>query len=168
MLTGRPGCGKTTIVQRVLKDYAGGAGGFYTREIRKSGVRVGFEVVCLDGRHGILAHVDKPSGMRVSKYGVDLTFLEGVGLPSVRQAIKDKLLVVIDEIGPMENFSKLFRTVVVETFESDVPVLATIVQRPTIFGDAIKRRQDIDLIEVTPDNRNQIPGQIIDMLQGEN
>lgn len=167
LLTGRPGCGKTTIVQRVLKEYGGGAGGFYTREIRSSGVRTGFEVVCLDGKCGNLAHVDIPSELRVSKYGVDLTFLESIALPSVRKAIEGKVLVVIDEIGPMEIRSRLFREVVRETFDSNVPVLATIVQRSTTFGDAIKQRQDVRLIEVTQNNRDGLVSWIINMLQNE-
>jgi nucleoside-triphosphatase THEP1 len=50
LLTGRPGCGKTTLIQRVVKDLALPAGGFYTEEIRQRGVRVGFKVVTLDAK----------------------------------------------------------------------------------------------------------------------
>jgi len=35
LLTGRPGCGKTTLIKRVVNDLARPAGGFYTEEIAK-------------------------------------------------------------------------------------------------------------------------------------
>ena len=48
LLTGRPGCGKTTLIQRVLMMYEGPADGFYEREIREGGVRLGFETATQD------------------------------------------------------------------------------------------------------------------------
>ncbi|PYK36728.1 MAG: hypothetical protein DME60_13840, partial [Verrucomicrobia bacterium] len=35
LLTGRPGCGKTTLIKRVVSNLARRAGGFYTEEIRQ-------------------------------------------------------------------------------------------------------------------------------------
>ena len=35
LLTGRPGCGKTTLIKRVVEELALPAGGFYTEEIRQ-------------------------------------------------------------------------------------------------------------------------------------
>jgi predicted ATPase len=37
LLTGRPGCGKTILIKRVVKEFALPAGGFYTEEIRERG-----------------------------------------------------------------------------------------------------------------------------------
>ena len=52
LLTGRPGCGKTTLVRRVVKKLAQSAGGFYMEEIRKHRERVGFKIVTLDAEKG--------------------------------------------------------------------------------------------------------------------
>src|SRR6266480_93311 len=49
LLTGRPGCGKTTLIKRVVNELAQPAGGFYTEEIRERGERVGFKIITLDG-----------------------------------------------------------------------------------------------------------------------
>lgn len=53
LLTGPPRCGKTTVVQHVVKQLADmRLAGFYTRELRRRGQRVGFEVVArAGGRH---------------------------------------------------------------------------------------------------------------------
>ena len=59
LLTGRPGCGKTTVVRRVVERLSGQClAGFYTQEVRESGRRVGFEAVGLAGSRMMLAHVD--------------------------------------------------------------------------------------------------------------
>ncbi len=56
LLTGRPGCGKTTLIKRVVNNLALPAGGFYTEEIRERGERVGFKIITLDDETAVLAH----------------------------------------------------------------------------------------------------------------
>ena len=165
LLTGLPGSGKTTLIRRVVADLNTLAGGFYTQEIRGAGVRKGFEIVTLDGRRGILAHVDVRGRHRVGKYGVDLAALEVVGVAAIHAAIAAGSLVVIDEIGPMEILSEPFRRAVLAALESASPVLGTIVRRSTPFTDAIKARPGVTIIEVRPDNRTTLLPQIVELLQ---
>jgi hypothetical protein len=58
--------------------------------------------------------------------------------------------VVIDEIGPMEIRSPIFREAVNDALESKLPVLATIFARRLTFTEAIKSRPDVTLIEGSP------------------
>jgi nucleoside-triphosphatase len=164
ILTGRPGCGKTTVIHRTLALIDRPVGGFYTREIRQAGQRLGFEIVSLDEQSAILAHVDLPGSQRVGKYGLDLSALESLGVAAVQQAIDQDQLVVIDEIGPMEMRSQRFREVVLAALDSRSTVLGTIVQRSTFFGDQVKRRPDVTLIDVLPSNRDALPAQLKAML----
>ena len=157
LLTGRPGCGKTTLVKRVVNELAVPAGGFYTEEIRERG---GFKLVTLDGKEAVLAHVDFKTPQRVGKYGLDLSALEIIGVEAVRAAVRARKLVVIDEIGPMEIRSASFRDVVHEALDSGAPILGTITARPFPFTDAIKKRRDLALIEVRPDNREQLVSEL--------
>ena len=57
LLTGRPGCGKTTLIKRVVNNLPRRAGGFYTEEIRDGGMRAGFKIVTLDGEEIVFAHM---------------------------------------------------------------------------------------------------------------
>ena len=158
LLTGRPGCGKTTLIKRVVNKLARPAGGFYTEEIRERGARVGFKIVTLDGKEALLAHVDLKTTERIGKYGLDLFALETVGIEALRTAVRERQLVVIDEIGPMEIRSRIFREVVNEALDSPDAsgILATISARSFPFTDAIKKRPDVTLIEVRPRNRDQL------------
>lgn len=160
LLTGRPGCGKTTLIKRVVNELARPSGGFYTEEIREAGTRVGFKLVTLDGEETVLAHVDFKTRERVGKYGLNLSTLEAVGLKAIREAARTQQLVVIDEIGPMEIRSPIFREAVSEALDSGAPILATIVARPLPFTDAIKKRADVTVIEVRPDNREQLVSEL--------
>jgi nucleoside-triphosphatase len=163
LLTGRPGCGKTTLIKRVVDKLALPAGGFYTQEIRKGGERVGFKIITLDGKQAVLAHVDFPAAapQRVGKYGLDLSALNS-GIEAIRAAMHARQLVVIDEIGPMELRSRAFRDVVNEAFNSPEAsaIVATITARSFPFSDAIKKRPDVTLIEIRSDNREQLVSEL--------
>jgi nucleoside-triphosphatase len=164
LLTGVPGSGKTTLVERVLDQYAGPAGGFYTQEIREGGKRNGFEILTLEGERGILAHVDIRSQVHVSKYGVDVPTLDHIAVGAIHKTIENGDLLVIDEIGPMEITSSRFRAALLSALDSDCNLLATIVKRSTGFTDQVKSRSDVTIFEVHPGNRDQLVGVILGML----
>jgi nucleoside-triphosphatase len=162
LLTGRPGCGKTTLVRRIVNELAQPAGGFYTQEIRQHRERVGFKIVTLDGKEGVLAHVRFKTQQRVGKYGLDLSPLETIGIEALCKAVGARDLTVIDEIGPMEIRSAIFCDVVNKALQSDAPLLGTITARRFSFTDAIKKRRDVTLIEVRADNREQLISELSD------
>ena len=165
LLTGHPGCGKTTLIKRVVSNLPQRAGGFYTEEIRERGTRAGFKIVTLDGDEVVFAHVRLKTPEYLGKYRLDLSALEATGVKAVREAVKRQRLVVIDEIGPMEIRSTIFRDAVNEALDSEVPVLATIFARSMLFTDAVKSRPDVTLIDVRPDNRERLVSELSDRIQ---
>jgi nucleoside-triphosphatase len=162
LLTSRPGSGKTTLIKRVVNNLPQRAGGFYTEEIRDGGIRAGFKIVTLSGEEVVFAHVDLKTPERLGKYGLDLSALERIGVGAVRQALQARRLVIIDEIGPMEIRSVVFREAVNEALDSELPVLATIFARSLPFTEAIKSRPDVTLIEVRPNNRERLVSELSD------
>lgn len=166
LITGRPGVGKTTLVERVVKRLNVPVGGFYTREIRDParGGRVGFHLSTWEGKSGTMSHVDFDSPYRVGKYGVDIQVVEDIGVPAIRQAVAAGKLVVIDELGRMELFSEPFRRAVLDALGSDVPLLGAIQERPHPFLDEIRKRPDVDIIRITLENRDELVGEIVSRL----
>ncbi|MCR4394058.1 MAG: NTPase [Dehalococcoidales bacterium] len=160
LLTGKPGTGKTSLIRQVVNDLKDKADGFYTEEIRIGGIRQGFRLVTLSGESAILAHVDIKSPFKVSKYGVDISALEDVGIPALQRALTKGKVVVIDEIGKMEIFSDKFRQIVQEILESQQKVLGTIMLKPDPWADIIKQKPQVKLLFVTRNNHDEILGEI--------
>lgn len=163
-MTGPPGCGKTTLVQRVVEKLTKPAGGFYTQEVRAGRTRTGFELVTLDGRRWLLAGIEIRGRERVGKYGVDLGALETIGVDAVRMAIHSGALVVIDEVGPMEMRSQLFREVVIEALECPNPALVTLAQREHPFLERVRATPGGMIISVTAHNRDGLVEEIMSLL----
>ncbi len=165
LVTGTPGCGKTTQVRRVAQGLPGvQKAGFLTTEIRVGGERAGFALVTCDGRKGTLSHVQFPGPPRVGRYGVDLPGFEAFlnGIPFTAPGTR---LVLIDEIGKMECFSPLFRRTVVACLDGPVPVVATIALRGDRFIEGIKQRPDGELVVVTRENRERLAGELGQMVR---
>jgi len=156
LLTGSPGTGKTTAIRQAIARTNTRAGGFYTEEIRSGGIRKGFRVVTLDGQEGILASVGITGLHRVSKYGVDTTILDEIGVNAIHRAIKEKDLIVIDEIGKMELFSLHFQETVLQAINSGKKVLGTIMLNPNPFADKIKHLSSVRVININRYNYEQV------------
>ena len=164
LLTGKPGIGKTTLIKKVIDHLKEKVGGFYTEEIREGGQRKGFKIRTLDGEEGILAHKGIKSAYRVGSYGVNLRDLDNLAWSSVKRAVEGKEVVVIDEIGKMELYSKKFREAVIEALGIPKPVVATIGAQHHKFLDRIKARDDVELITITLDNRDKLAEEIKEKL----
>ena len=117
---------------------------------------MGFKIVTVEGEEAVLAHVDFNTTQRVGKYRLDLRVLESIGSEAICTAVRARRLVVIDEIGPMEIRSPVFCDVVNDALDSGEPILGTITARSFPFTNATKKRHDVTLIEVRPNNREQL------------
>ncbi len=163
LLTGRPGCGKTTVVRRAVERIGvGRCAGFYTEEVRERGRRVGFDVVTLDGRRGPLARVGVP-GPRVGRYGVDLASFERLAVSALEAGLQNPaLLLVIDEIGKMELFSTRFVELLEPVFDPQAPnaVLGTVLRGRHRYVDSLRRRPGVRVVAVTVENRDRLPRQL--------
>jgi len=157
LITGPPGIGKTTVLERVVACLPPAAAtGFLTRELRARGVRQGFIIETLDGRSALLASVRFDAGPRVGRYRVRIAALDAVAVPALA-ARPDARLVVVDEIGKMESLSPRFAAAVRAALDSPVPVLGTIARSGGALIAEVRRRPDVTLVEVTLENRDGLP-----------
>lgn len=167
LLTGRPGCGKTTVLQKAIAGRER-IGGFYTSEVRDGGKRTGFSINALDGRRGTLASRYIESRVTVGPYGVNVEDLDRVGTSSIESAIEDPLVdvILIDEIAAMEISSRRFQDAVLAALGSKKNVLGTIQSRKHPFLDDIRNRDDVEVMEVNRSNREKLVDVVGDWIEG--
>lgn len=164
LLTGLPGCGKTTAIRRTIALIHRPALGFFTEEVRGVGTgragRIGFDVVTLDGARGALARAGA-SGPRVGRYAVDVATFERVGVSALEHGLDDReTLIVIDELGKMEFCSRRFVTLLERLFAAPNPILGAIMARPHPVADRLRNAAGVTVVEVTAANRDELPAQL--------
>ncbi len=165
-VTGRPGIGKTTLALKVsdtLKKHGVKVDGMYTVEVREGGVRMGFKVVRISGGEGTLAWKGLGGGPRVGRYTVNLRDLEEVGVRGILEGVEKADFIVVDEVGPMELYSRRFREAVERLLDSSKPALITVHYRsrdPLVLE--VKRRAGGNLIILDEGNRDRVPGMIVE------
>lgn len=129
LLTGSPGVGKSTVIQRLVAQLGPVGGGFYTSELRQNGQRAGFEIVTLAGQREYLATtgpaVTFARAAPFGRYRVNLAALDTLAVPVLRQAAAEGRVVVVDEIGPMELLSPQFGEVIWELLASPAAIIGT-------------------------------------------
>lgn len=166
LITGLPGCGKTTLIKEIINSIEGEKTGFYTEEIREKGLRIGFKIINLSGKEGILAHKDFLTPYKVSKYYVSVENLENIAIPEIEKGLSSKnSLIFIDEIGKMELFSEKFKKIVISAFESPNRVIATIMFKPNPFCDLLKKRKDTEIFILEKTNYREIKEEILSNLK---
>ena len=166
-LTGTPGIGKTTVIRAVLQQLEEvECAGFYTEEKRHRGQRIGFKIVTLDEQEGTLASVGRKEPA-VGRYSIHVEEFEKLALPQLDPETTPAELYVIDEIGKMELFSQRFRTALIDLLARPSNLLATIAKKGKGFIEQIKGRNDIELIEVTRENRDHLAEEVVRKIKAE-
>ncbi|KAK0088616.1 hypothetical protein PV325_011309 [Microctonus aethiopoides] len=194
LLTGPPGIGKTTVCKKIMQlidnsNYT--CGGFYTEEIRSENrKRIGFDVIPINNINGrvSLARIGsalegkKPSKICVGNYQVFVDEFELVALPCLESQtariddsffIKD--VMIIDEIGKMELFSKRFHDCVDKLFwnyfeNKPLFIIATIPennripQRYTKLYEKFYQDGNCKIVDVNVQNRDKLPEILLNII----
>ena len=158
-LTGPPSSGKTTVIKKVTARLEIPARGFYTEEVRVALQRVGFLMKTLDGKSGYLAHQDIQSDFHIRRYGVSIENIETIAVPAITPL--KQCVIIIDEIGKMECFSENFKKAAEDALDSPNIVVGTITFGGDDFILEIKNRKDIEIFQVTPENRDSLPALLL-------
>ena len=161
-LTGAPSSGKTTVIKKVISKLNLPAAGFYTEEERIEGKRAGFLMKTLDGKSGYLAHQDIKSSFHIRRYGVSIENIEAIAVPSITPV--NRMIIILDEIGKMECFSENFKRAAIYSLNSPNTVIGTITLGGDDFILRVKNRDDLEIIEVTEDNRDTLPALLLEKI----
>lgn len=187
ILTGLPRSGKSTLLLNLLERVSGRKTALVTKEILEEYNRVGFAICTpfsfdsINSISSIIAHVDFPKTYHVSKYGVnvdEIDFWARKYLEYLDKICRDYSgefttnINFLDEVGQMQLFSEEFKKLTQKIlYNQQTSILTLSSVYSDDFTDIIRKRRDIILLEVTPENRNKllsfVPG-LVEKIQKAN
>jgi nucleoside-triphosphatase THEP1 len=169
LLTGERGVGKTHLCQRVVQEVrerGHSCAGVLSPPVLVGGDKVGISLVdAATGAKRALATADRsPGKVRWGKYRFVPSTLEW-GARALAKATPCDLLVV-DELGPLELELGQGLVDALDVLSDGDYSLALVVVRPELVEvlDHRLERLQTRVMEVTLSNRDQLPGQIVSML----
>jgi nucleoside-triphosphatase len=154
-LTGEIQVGKSTSIRRFLENTGVAADGFISRIVPALGrrelyiARFDTELGETDRRlAAVMAQPRKRVFLDVfDSHGADIVVSSG-----------KRQLIILDELGNLEEDAPLFKDAVRRKLDGDIPALGVVKKADGAFLDSIRSRSDVELITVTTENRNGIPG----------
>lgn len=171
LLSGMPGIGKSTILEKVLdqlKKQKQQVMGCIVKETQSNKVRSGFKIHCFPShRETLLASCEqKLSSQYVSKFAVNIHALDDELIPFMHEMSHSKTcdVLIFDEIGRMQNLAPQFMTAVDLIMQTRHSLVATIVYDDEIWARKYKEDLQNFFIVVTKNNRDFIPTLINSML----
>lgn len=166
-LTGEVGVGKSTVISKVLSQLPQViCGGFRTASempiiggnLLEVYIEKAWEETPHDAEHMVGTRLGHG---RFTSY--PQTF-DTVGTSILFATPTNATLILMDELGIMEENAKLFRQAVMDLLDGQLPVLGVIKPKHTEFLDAILMHERSEIIEVTHENRNELPVRILELL----
>jgi nucleoside-triphosphatase len=94
--------------------------------------------------------------VQVSIYGVDVQELERVGVAALQQGLERGYVLVVDEIGKMQLYSRLFRQTILSAVRSGHPLLGTVMCGRNPYADKIKSHGNVELLTLAEENRREL------------
>jgi len=163
-LTGAKQVGKSTLLRRLI-DFKGlDCTGFETRAFFIGEERRGFTL------HG---RVDMPPYENDCICCVRMEQRKSVAVPEVfdqngaeilsRSVASPSPYILMDELGRLESQAERFCTAVLAALESGKRVLGVLQMCDAPLIEAIKARQDVTVLTVTEENRDEVLARLVDM-----
>lgn len=171
VIAGLPGTGKSTLLKSVLDSYDGMMAGLITTEIKENEKRIGFKMgIHYKGANEnpfarTIAHVGINSEISVSNYRINVSEINKQASERLRAGFGQNYLLYLDEVGEMQLHSNPFSELAKKYLDAQNICIMTVSKKyKSAFIDAIKNREDIELIELTPENRDGMKTYILDKI----
>jgi len=131
LITGPPRCGKSTLIVKLIEYFSKRQftiHGFLTPEVREGSNRIGFDIEDIKSkeREKLARKGNYNTKYHLGSYCVFIESIEKIISKYEDIRFQEGDLIIIDEIGKMELFSKKFQEFIIKIFASNISIIATI------------------------------------------
>jgi nucleoside-triphosphatase len=162
-LTGEPGIGKTTILNRVLEETGFTFRGFRTKKEAADHDGSSFIYLYSCGREPFPGRTAVARRYEKGGFCAYPEAFDEAGV-SALEDIADADLILMDELGFMESEAYRFQEKVMELLNGSIPVLGVVKPRDTPFLLRIKSHPEVSVFKITEENRDSFASVLQNML----
>lgn len=163
-LTGPVQIGKSTIIQKIIEEIAEPVGGFLTKKINlgeENKVNI-ISLLNINENQTFAKFLPSNKHFNIKVYN---EVLNDFGSNILKESLQKKHIIIMDELGFIEKDALIFQKSVHTVLDNNNLVLGVIKPKDNKFLNSIRARKDVEIIEVTIENRNAIAKDIIEKLK---
>jgi len=168
-ITGKRNCGKSTLLNNILKEINLNYSGYKTLPYYVEGVESGYYLKSL-AKHEKLSTI---ISVKVDKFHV-IPIIENfnlIGSKVLKHSRENKKsnIIILDEVGFLENNSKEFKDEIIKCLECNKLVLGVLKKYNVEFLKNIANRKDtlvIDIENILYENRKILKDYLINLIKG--
>ena len=148
--------GKTTLVNKLLQVTKRDVCGYQTVKVQDNSIKNSPLYLCPIGEKLIPSEENHVGYCGGGKHEVKLDVFNTKAVALITPKNKETLI-IMDEVGFMEQDADIFKNKVFEVLKSPNPVLIMLKDKPNIkFLEDIKKFETIKLIKMNKDNRDEV------------
>lgn len=171
-ITGPVGSIKAEALKKIiamLENHGSKVHGVLMSEISSNGKVSGYSLYDLyTKKRVVFAESGIISRVKIDKIGVDTRILEDLLVPSLQKARELADVIVIDELGKLENTTKAVQKEIDETLEGEKPLIVTLHKKsrnPVL--QEIRSLEGVRVFDITPINKSLLPFRVLRVIRGE-
>lgn len=166
LICGARGSGKSTLIEKLTKELHIPVYGFVTRMFKADDDGFCplhmFSAADPQRQRTVENHVADCDG---SKPRVNPAVFDSLGLELLK---KRPGVLVMDELGIMENDSPKFCSAVLEHLDADAPIIAAVKAKRSVFLDGVRNHPKAQCFTITTENRDELYHELLPVIQSWN
>ena len=158
LICGERGVGKSTLIRRLLEENRRPLAGFVTKRLRVADEE-GFYPIYIypagqpeEERRSVEETLVGTCDSRRSRPRPEVFDTLGTAY----LAAPEGSLIVMDELGFLENGAAAFQQAVLRALDGDTPVLAAVKPRDSAFLERVRSHPKAELVRIDPENREAL------------
>ncbi|MGI5901154.1 MAG: nucleoside-triphosphatase [Desulfitobacteriia bacterium] len=177
IITGQRRTGKSSLIKEYIDTYRQEISGLFVQRIYDDEKKVNaYRLVDYASKEEYILDIPERPGLKMDNIflkteekGVSYTnpeIFETTGKDILEKSLAfKKYLVVIDEIGSVEEDAELYKKAVRDVLDARIPVLGIIQNIKTPFIDEIRNRPDVEILNLDEISREKAEKQVYEFLR---